>query len=179
VGPLTLPPHLDWIGWLGATILIVGYFVVRYYFLKKQAEPSLNGLSGPYGIDGFADCHYPEDLAEWKTELLKLVDIRDNVFEHCAMLYSTTEEWIVPKLALVYDTLDETHPNVFWSRSAGRIVLEVQDDMYWHFAGEVHNVFRFGMYGPGSDRTTYSPQDCRDAAMIQKWIRERYKENDN
>ena len=175
MGPLTLPPHLDWIGWLGAAILIVGYFVVRYYFKKKQAEPSLNGLSGPYGIDGFADCHYPEDLAEWKTELLKLVAIRDDVFRYCEFAYANESRWIAGKLALIYGEPSKDHPNVKWSRAGDRITLRLQPDMYWHFAGEVLNVFRFGIWGPGSDKMTYSDADYKATVKIQDWIEKTYK----
>ena len=168
---------MAWLGWVLAGVMVATTVWAFWRQRKKRTEGGWdNGLTGPIPIEGFADCHYPEDLDEWESKLLTLVDVRDNVMQHCTAVYATTERWIVPKLALVYDTLDEKHPNVFWSRAGDRIVLKVQDDMYWHFAGEVHNVFRFGMYGPGSDKKTYSPQDRKDALAVRAWVAERYKE---
>lgn len=164
---------MAWLGWVLTALIIVGWFVYWRYFRKGKRVES--GLAGPYPIQGFADCHYPTGLGEWKTELMKLVDIRNDVFRYCELAYGKESRWIVPKLALIYGAPRKDHINVMWSRSAGRIVLRIQPDMYWHFAGEVLNVYRFGLYGPGSDQTTYSDADYKATVKIQDWIENRYK----
>jgi hypothetical protein len=163
---------MAWLGWVLAALIIIGWFVYWNHFRKGTRVES--GLAGPYQIDGFADCHYPENLGEWKTELLKLVDIRNDVFRYCEFAYANESRWIVPKVTLIFGKPRKDHPNVMWSRSGDRIVLRIQPDMYWHFAGEVHNVFRFGIWGPGSDKLTYSNADKAAAVKVRDWIAKTY-----
>jgi len=172
MGPLPLPPHLDWVGWLATGIIFASWFIYWRKFRKGKRVES--NLRGPIPIEGFADCHFPKDLEEWESTLLRLVDIRNDVFRHCELKYGNTARWIVPKVALIYGEPSKKHPNVKWSRSGDRITLKIQPKMFWHFAGEVHNVFRFGLHGPGADRMTYGHDDTAAAVAVQTWIAERY-----
>lgn len=168
---------MAWLGWVLAGMIIAGWFVYWRKFRKGKRVES--GLRGPIPIDGFADCHVPKDLAEWETELLKLVDIRNDVFRYCELAYDKESRWIVGKLALIYGEPSKKHPNVKWSRAGDRITLKIQPDMYWHYAGEVLNVFRFVIWGPGSDKTTYSDADYKATVKIQDWIAKTYKGGGN
>ena len=167
-------PLPAWIGWLATGVFFAAWFIYWWKFRKGKRVES--GLVGPIPIDGFADCHYPKDFDDGDLALLRLVVIRDDVFRYCELEYGKTERWIVPKVTLIWDEPREDHPNVMWSRAGDRIVLKIQPEMYWHFAGEVHNLFRFGMYGPGSDKLTYDDADREAALMVRDWIVKRYKE---
>jgi hypothetical protein len=167
--------NLDWLGWLWLAFMLAAVAATWVWHTRRKARTSEESNLERFSIDGFADCHYPTGVAG-VVMLLRLAMIRDEVMAHCEDTYYSQQDWIVPKVALIFGEPSEKHPNVEWSRAGDRIVLRIQDGMYWHFAGEVHNVFRYGMHGVGSSDHTYGDADRKAAFAVRTWVKAMYYE---
>ncbi|MHC4371005.1 MAG: hypothetical protein ACYSW8_25630 [Planctomycetota bacterium] len=170
---------MAWLGWALAGMMVAGgvYMFVRQR--RKKANEPPDDLIGPIPIDGFAYCHVPIDLELHMTVLYELEAIRDAVWSICKETYKFEPKspfWVVSKVALCWEEIEAAHPHVEWDPPAGRIRLRIQKNMNWHFAGEVHNVFRWMMYGPLWVDETKSKKDAKRAVSIQDWIAKTYKE---
>jgi hypothetical protein len=168
-----------WIGWLAVGIIVAVTVIYAIKFHRGKRTDS--DLIGPIPKDGFAYCHYPKDLGTARGEILLelLQEVRDQVWSKCAESYGhvLTEKWIVSKLTVKHGEVDPEHLDVRWKFGAQQIILRIQDTMYFHFAGEVHNVYRHMMYGPLWVGKTKSGRDRRCLVNVQEWIAQTFNKD--
>ncbi|MCK5021490.1 MAG: hypothetical protein KAS32_31045, partial [Candidatus Peribacteraceae bacterium] len=66
--------------------------------------------------------------------------------------------------------VDPEHPHVLWFAPRDKVFLKVQPTMYYWFVQELHNMFRYQMFGM---EWIYKSKDAADEANIvnvEQWI---------
>jgi len=195
-------PLAGWIGWVATGVIFVVVAYVWYRFRKRKNShvskiwPSITilgfgGVSIPkfYPMLPGQPTEEPEPLSYEVAQLEAriLYDVKNAVWEKCIEQYGVTyntneafqqnaQGWCVDDIGVTSnpDAMPEGHPFVAWGMPHGGIKLLFQFDMYFWFAHEVHNVFRYVLHGPLHIYDTVDAGDLMDARVVQEWINEEW-----
>lgn len=143
---MTLP---GWLGWIATAIIVLG--TVYMFYRQRKSKRDTPRSHRTYGLNGFANAiDIPIDIPEaeaWEI-IEEISDIQLFVWGICLDEYVDQEEWYIDHIGFGYTEPSKKHPNIEYNTGDNDIKIKIQDSMYKHFAGEVHNVYRSFMYGP-------------------------------
>lgn len=130
----------------------------------------------------------PVSKEEAEDIAYELFDVQLSVWVACIAAYkeySKGEEyfsprkhtWIVSKVGLSKREMPKGHPYVAWGAPHGiiKLLLLDKEKMYYWFARECHNVFRYVLYGMAHIYKTIDDEDFAITQEIEKWISETYE----
>lgn len=175
---------MDWFlsgttGWVLTALIFVG-FGYMWYRMRRAKATKVSKHWPPIGVDGFGYVNVPKKTfegAEISIDEARLVanhlyEVQLAVWQLCIDEYGVTHEtneafqqnargWCVDEVGITNDpeVMDEHHPYIEWNAPHGGIELLLQQHMYYWFAHEVHNVFRYVLHGM---KHIYQPVDDED-----------------
>lgn len=183
VGPL-------WLGLLICAVLIIGWLFLLYRQRKaKKDHVSKHHPSIP--ILGFGGVNVPKEepdgtpisFLDAQVIATMLHDAQVLVWETCIKEYGVTRStneafqqgakgWCVDEVGITNDpmAMSPKHPMVEWAAPHGGIKLLHQKAMYYWYAHEVHNVFRYVLHGMDHIYDTVDAEDKRIADYVQAKI---------
>ena len=167
-----LPEYLNWLGWVGAALIILTTVYLFYrQRKKKETDPRTMWM---HGIDGFASVWIPNEVERARGIKLanRLQSVKHVVWKQCARYYGDDEPpaWTVGQINMAYAYPHKDHKEIVWFPAAHKIRIRIQDSMNYWFAHECHNVYRWQKHGP---KWVYSLRDAKDRAAalsMQTWI---------
>lgn len=132
-------------------------------------------------LDGFPIVHipsaHPRDKAWNIASLLKLTYTL--VWDRLLSAYSGgPESAAIAVIGCSDGVVDESHPNILWPAPRDKIFMKVQPTMYYWFARELHNVFRYQIYGIRNIYKPVNDQDAKTIADVEAWIDETYRRSE-
>jgi hypothetical protein len=86
----------------------------------------------------------------------------------------TVREAPIDTIGMSLDPVHKDHTNVVWFAPTSKMRLRFQDSMYFHFVGELHNMFRYNLYGIEWIYKTRDSADRRAELAARDWIEDTY-----
>jgi len=174
-----LPEYLNWLGWVGAALIILTTVYLFYQQRKKKdSDPRTMWM---HGIDGFASVWIPLEVE--KAAGIKMANHLSNIkkvmWKQCARRYNDpdSQEWTVCQINLAYAYPHKEHKEIMWIPAAGKIRARIQKSMGYWFAHECHNVYRWQLHGPKFVYSLRNAEDRAAALFIQNWIDQKWSKN--
>lgn len=174
-------PLPGWIGWVATAIIVLVFAYLFYKQRKRKANDTRTHAWTP--VDGFGTLWIPLDIP--KKERLEIAGmlhmVQLTVWDLCDRAYPTDEhdeetyetryyegpEWYIDTIGLGHEHPSDAHQYVSWHPGAHKMELKVDDQMYYWFAREVHNIYRCFMYGRDHIYDTLNAADLERANGIQ------------
>ena len=166
------------IGWI-----LSGVFAAAFLFLlfkqirdKKNRTPSMWWQA----IDGFCSLWLPASISKEDGEKigLKLENVRNVVWKQCRRNYKAESRWTIAQVNVANAEPHKDHTEVMLIPAAHKIYLRLQERMYYWFARECHNAYRWQLHGFNH---IYEPVDDDDKAALiltQGWIENKWGNKD-
>ena len=189
------------VGWIAVAIIFIVFGYLFWRQRKNKAE-HVSTHWPPIPVEGFGHVSVPKHYAPEGDDLdlrpltietaeliaHKLKDVQKKVWMMCIGNYTIPVSvmdrmgehnalgWCVDKTGITMfpSAMPEDHPFVVWHGPHGPIHLLFQDEMYYWYAHEVHNVFRYVIRGWTQIYDTIDAQDLEDARQIQRWINKQW-----
>ena len=141
----TLP---GWLGWVATAIIVLGTIYMFYRQRKRKRETSRTHRWWP--MDGFGTLWIPLDIEKEDAEAIahRLWAIQQDVWDMCKEEYLVSVDWYIDRIGLGHVAPSEDHQNIQYHPGVHKMEIKIQDSMYYHFAGECHNVYRSFLWGP-------------------------------
>ena len=166
------------IPWLVLALIAAVFAVV---FVKQRAKKA-NKTSNHYIVlvDGFPITHVPTDgvssRKEARASVVKLKEVYKTAWHIMSEDYGVVDPREAPIESIGMSTapVHPEHNEVVWFAPTSKMRLRFQPSMYYHFAGELHNMFRFNMHGVKWIHIPKDEDDAARAAEVQRWIEENY-----
>lgn len=165
-----LPAYLDWLGWaVAAVIILTNVYLFYRQRKKKYNDPRTMWM---HGIDGFASVWIPNDVEKPAGEKIaaRLENVRDVIWKQCLRNYGEQARWTIAQINVADAEPHKDHKHVMLIPAAHKIYLRLQEGMYYWFARECHNVYRWQLHG---FNFIYEPKDDADKSALiltQDWI---------
>ncbi len=175
---LTLPPSLNWLGFVAlAAILVVGALVWRWH-VRRKARTRLEPDPPVCRLPLFPAVHGTIDVPQQKINDLakQLQRIHLAAWETFGAIYGIPNPHpiAVSKILLQMGVVDPKHQHIMWNLPRGPITARIQDSLPYHFAGEIHNVFRCSQFGSRFINESRDHADSEAARRVHRWIEENY-----
>ena len=161
------------------TAVLLAAFVVVFVLQRRSKA---NSIPAHYVVlvDGFPVTHVPrEAVVSMKEARGYVVGLKEAYRVSWAVfsgIYNeSTREAPIDTIGMSVDPVHAEHPEVVWFAPTSRMRLRFQDSMRYHFVGELHNMFRFNMYGIEYIYKMKNKADGKRAARVQTWIEENYE----
>jgi hypothetical protein len=169
-----------WLGFVVSGILIA----VFVYLFVQQRRRKANQVPKHYVVlvDGFPATHVPREAVATMEEArgyvvgLK-VAYRASWAVFKGIYKQSTREAPIDNIGMSMGPVHESHPDVVWFAPTSRMRLRFQPSMRYHFAGELHNMFRYNLYGITYIYKMKNKADKARAAKAQAWIESTYGAN--
>lgn len=166
-----------WIGWLVVILVIAAFIVVFVAQRRRKARqvPSHHIIL----LDAFPVTHVPVgavlDRAEARGVVESIKEAYRATWAALKGIYGVTvREAPIDTIGMSLGIVSKNHHNVVWFVPSSKMRLRFQDSMQYHFAGELHNMFRYNLYGI---EWIYKSKNKVDIAHITKalaWIDKQY-----
>ena len=174
-----LPEYLNWLGWVGAALIILTTVYLFYRQRKKKdTDPRTMWM---HGIDGFASVWIPNEVEKPAGIKManQLSNIKRVVWKQCARAYKDpgSQPWTVAQINMAHAYPSKDHPEIVWFPAAHKIRIRIQKSMSYWFAHECHNVYRWQLHGPKWVYSLRNAEDRAAALFIQNWIDQKWSKN--
>ena len=169
--------------WLIIVGIMLVFGVLFYLQRRKKAADKLKPHPWTVYLDRFTPAHIPYDVdratgrqyaADLKDAYLELWENLGNIYEK-----KNPPPSCVTEIMLTHSEVLPDHPHVVWYAPHGPIGLRIQPGMGRWYAGEMHNVFRYQLYGMGRiylDDYEPTPREVEQYADAVAFINEAFKE---
>ena len=155
-------------------LIIAGILLIGAVLFYLQRRKKANQLPSHHIIqqDGFPDVHVPVALS--RTEADEIARELRRVYKEAWLVitaiyvYRGGEQMPISVIGLSMDEIEPDHKHIRWI--GDRIHMRYQEDMYFHFAGELHNMVRFYVWGKEGIGETQGATDAERAGRAQHWI---------
>ena len=167
-----------WPGFAVSGILIA----VFVYLFVLQRRRKARQVPSHYVVlvDGFPVTHVPREavvsMSEARRYVVGLKEAYRASWDVFKGIYGkVTREAPIDTIGMSLDPVHESHPEVVWFAPTSKMRLRFQDSMYYHFVGELHNMFRYNLYGIQWISKTKNIADARKASSVAEWIENEYR----
>lgn len=175
---MTLPPALDWIGWVAVVFVVVAFILAFVKMRLKKRADRLKPRPPVCRLPLFPPVHGTIAVGQHEVDTWakRLRRIYFEAWEEFGLIYGIGDPHplAVSRIFLTLDEVRPDHKHIMWSLPRGPITARVQDTLPFHFAGEIHNVFRCSQFGPTNIYHTISPADLAAARRVQAWISDQW-----
>ena len=175
---MTLPPALDWIGWLAFGMVVVAFALAFVKQRMKKKADRLKPKPPVCRLPLFPEVCGTLDFSQEQINLLakKLRETYFLLWEEVGTIYGIPNPHpiSVSTILLSPDLIEDEHPHIVWRAPRGVLEARVQPGLVRWFALELHNVFRCSQFGVNH---IYVPRDHVDSDSIirtQNWIEEKW-----
>ena len=165
------------IPWLIIALVAVVFAVVFVAQRRSKAEK----IPSHYVVlvDGFPVVHVPREAVLTMKEARGYVVGLKEAYRASWAVFSdiygkVTREAPIDTIGMSVDPVHKTHPEVVWFAPTSKMRLRFQDSMYYHFVGELHNMFRYNLYGVEWISKTKNIADAKKASRAAEWIEKEY-----
>ena len=165
------------IGWLLTALVIAGF--IAAFVAQRRRKANQVPLHHVILVDGFPVTHVPLQAvsgvleAQGVVEQLK-VAYRASWAALTGIYGATVREMPIDVIGMSTDPVSKKHPEVVWFVPTGKMRLRFQKAMYYYFVGELHNMFRFNMYGIEWIYKAKDSKDRKRSIEAQEWIEKNY-----
>jgi len=166
------------VGWILSGVIAIAFFVLLF----KQQRDKRNNTPHLWDqdIDGFGSLWLPTTVSEEDGEKIaaKLANVRDVIWKQCKRNYGVDVRWTVVQTSVAPAEPHKDHKHVMFIPGAHKIYLRLQERMYYWFARECHNAYRWQLHGFNH---IYEPVDDDDKAALiltQGWIENKWGNKD-
>ena len=168
------------IGWIALALILTAFTLAFVKQRMNKAEEKLNPSHYVTLVDRFPVTHVPrEAVASMEEAREAVVGLKE---AYRATWHVMSEEYgVVDPREAPIDTIGmslgpvhEDHPEVVWFAPSSKMRLRFQPTMRYHFAGELHNMFRFNLHGIKHIYKTKNAADKARALKVQAWIKGEY-----
>jgi hypothetical protein len=156
------------------TAVLVAAFVVVFV---QQRRRKANQVPKHYVVlvDGFPVTHVPREavatMEEARGYAVGLKEAYRASWAAFKGIYGeSTGEAPIDTIGMSVNPVHKSHPEVVWFAPTGKMRLRFQPTMRYHFAGELHNMFRYNLYGIEYIYKTRNEADNARAIEAQLWI---------
>jgi hypothetical protein len=158
---------------------IFGYMIYEQQRRKAEDTRSHHKIS----LSRFPTVDVPVALSRVKAKSIarKLKRTYLHTWDALAEIYNVgpiVRAAPIAKIGMSMDPVDPPkHPHIRWTGDA--VHIKVQPEMYYHFAGELHNMFRYYLYGrdeQGYIKKPKTPEELHIAQAAYLWIQMMYGE---
>ena len=167
------------IGWIALAVIVVAFTLA----LVKQRMKKANKAPSHYVVlvDGFPTTHVPREAVPTMQEARAVVVMLKEAYRASwAVLEGIYDkpmrEAPIDTIGMSLGPVHKDHPEVVWFAPTSKMRLRFQPSMYYHFAGELHNMFRFNLHGIEYIYKMKNTADRMRAMEARAWIRENYYE---
>lgn len=157
--------------WLitAVTIALMFYLLYRMH-RRKAAEQRSHHVITPVQ---FPPVHVP--LAVGLEDARNIAETLSATYREAwaafdAIYQASGQQFPVSTVGCTMGECHSEHPHVYWSRGSSKIVLRIQSTMYYWFARELHNVYRYTLRGVDGIYNTFSSDDRANALAAEQWI---------
>lgn len=173
---MTLPASLDVVGWISLGIIALAFIL---YFIKRQLSKPDDRSHHVILLNLFPVVHIPRELSREEAEKIAnaLRDVYVITWAKLSSVYNvSTYPMPVSVIGSTMSEVSSEHPHILWLAPRDKVYLRIQDSMYYWFALELHNMFRYTLYGMGGIYPSEGGQGIHEAEKAVKWIKEKYSE---
>ena len=170
-----LSESLNWLGWLAAAVIILG---TAYLFYRQRKKKESDTRSHHIVLlDGFPIVHIPISLSRERAEKIaaNLQNVYTRLWASIAKSYCLTPAPMpIATIGSSLFEVDPEHPHVLWIAPRDKVFLRVQPTMYYWFARELHNIFRYRTFGMQWIYVARDEADDNNIIDIEQWIKENF-----
>jgi hypothetical protein len=160
------------------TAAAIAAFIVLFVLQRRRKA---RHVSAHYVVlvDGFPVTHVPREavvsMSEARRYVVGLKEAYRASWAAFRGIYSTTT-WEAPidTIGMSLGPVHKSHPEVVWFAPTSKMRLRFQDSMCYHFAGELHNMFRYNLYGIMYINKMKNDEDAKMASAAAEWIEKEY-----
>ncbi len=165
------------IGFILAAALITALVVV--FVLQRRRKANQVPKHYVVLVDGFPITHVPREAAATMEEARGYVVGLKEAYRASWAVFNgiykqSTREAPIDNIGMSMGPVHEDHPEVVWFAPTSRMRLRFQPSMRYHFAGELHNMFRYNLYGITYIYKMKNKADKARAAKAQAWVESTY-----
>ena len=165
------------IGWLITALVIAGFIAAFVAQRRRKA----NSASTHYVVlvDGFPVVHIPREAAASASEARGYVVGLKEAYRASWAAFNgiydaSAREAPIDTIGMSLDPVHKDHPEVVWFAPTSKMRLRFQDSMRYHFAGELHNMFRYNLYGIEWIYRTKDRKDTERYVEALAWVEKEY-----
>ena len=149
------------------------------YLVYRQRKKKASDTRSHHTVllDGFPIVHIPISLSREKAEEIatKLQYSYIKTWATIAKAYKLTPDPMpIATIGTSLFEVDPEHPHVKWILPGDKVFLRVQPQMYYWFARELHNIFRYQLHGQKWIYETKDEKDQASKVSVEKWIESRW-----
>ena len=165
------------IGWSLVALFIA--IIVVAFVLQRRRKANKERSHYIILLDAFPATHVPlgavvdRSEARGVAQALK-VAYRASWAALTGIYGSSVREIPIGTIGITMGPVLENHSEVAWLIGTGKVLLKFQDRMYYWFVAELHNMFRYNMYGMDWVYETRDEDDRLKALEAQEWIEKNY-----
>jgi hypothetical protein len=160
-----------WIGYIVAGLAILGFIVAFVVQRRKKATDTRSHHT--VLLDGFPIVHIPISLSREEAERIskKLRYTYVKTWAQMIKIYGEdVGEMPIATIGSSLFEIDPEHRHIKWPMPRDKVFLRVQPSMYYWFAGELHNMFRYLLHGTQWVYNTKDSTDKKFANKAYRWI---------
>lgn len=162
------------------TAVLLAAFVVVFVLQRRRKARDTSAHYAIATVDGFPITHVPKEavasVEEAREVVVKLKEVYVTSWAAFSGIYGkVTRAAPIDTIGMSLGPVHPKHENVVWFAPSSKMRLRFQDSMYYHFAGELHNMFRFNLYGIKYIDKMKGKADRKRAIRVQVWIEDNYK----
>ena len=168
----------SWVGWAILCIVVIVFTTVFIAQRRSKDAPRSHYI---VLLDAFPATHVPAGAVESMEEARRVVSLLKEAYRASWAVMSRIYEELdareppIEVIGMSTAPVHTHHPDVVWFAPTSKMRLRFQDSMYYHFAGELHNMFRLNLYGITYMYTAKNPKDAKRMAKVSAWIEEKYR----
>jgi hypothetical protein len=169
----------SWVGWAVLAIIVIVFTTV--FIAQRRSKKDQTRSHYVVLVDAFPVTHVPvgavEDYQAARRVVVRLKEAYRVSWAVMSRIYEELDarEAPIDTIGMSLGPVHNQHPDVVWFAPTSKMRLRFQDSMYYHFAGELHNMFRLNLYGISYMSTAKNPKDAKRMAKVSAWIEEKYR----
>jgi hypothetical protein len=166
-----------WIGWLAVAVIATAFAAA--FVAQRRRKANKKPSHYVVLVDNFPVTHVPRKAVESMEDAREVVVGFRGVYRASWAVFGgiyneSTRAAPIDTIGMSLGAVHPTHPNVVWFAPTSKMRLRFQDSMHYHFAGELHNMFRFNLYGIEYIHLSKDKMDRACAIKTRAWIDEHY-----
>ena len=173
--------HAAWLGWIALALILTAFTLAFVKQRMNKTEEKLNPSHYVVNtVDDFPTTHVPREavasFADAEAAVVALDKVYDYAWAMFGEFYSAPFERSAPidTIGMSLGPVHPDHKDVVWFAPSSKMRLRFQPTMRFHFAGELHNMFRFNLHGIKHIYKTKDAADKARALKVQAWIKGEY-----
>ena len=161
------------------TAILLAAFVWAFVAQRGRKASDTRSHYAVASVYGFPITHVPREAVSSPEEAREVVvgfkRVYRKVWSEFSLIYGVeTRAAPIDTIGMSLDPVHPDHEDVVWFAPTSKMRLRFQDSMHYHFAGELHNMFRYNLYGIKHIYKTKDDADLAIATSVKSWIKKRF-----